>query len=156
MKKVLFFLLFIILLFAGVAYLSHLKKEKAADDNPYGKSALNAATVDQLDDPNYQNIIQPKDLKDNIEAKKDVTVYFYSPTCGYCQKTTPIVNPVAKDLGIDLVQYNLLEYEQGWDDYRIESTPTIIQFKDGKETNRIVGYQKGEAFKQWFEDNTLK
>ncbi|WP_445486514.1 thioredoxin family protein [Niallia sp. 03133] len=156
MKKVLFFLLFIILLFAGVAYLSHLKKEKASEDNPYGKSNLDAATIEQLDDTNYQNIIKPQDLKEKIESKKDATVYFYSPTCIHCQKTTPIVNPVAKDMGIDLVQYNLLEFEQGWDDYHIKSTPTIVQYKDGIETKRIVGYQKSETFKKWFQENTLK
>ncbi|MFT8321042.1 MAG: thioredoxin family protein [Bacillus sp. (in: firmicutes)] len=156
MKKILFFLIFIIVLFAGVAFLSHMKKEKAMENSPYGDKDLAAATIEQLNNPNYQNIIQPKELEKNIKEKKDVTVYFYSPDCTYCQKTTPIVNPVAEDLGIDLVQYNLLEYEQGWDDYAIESTPTIVQFKDGKETKRIVGYQEGKTFKQWFEDNTLK
>ena len=55
-----------------------------------------------------------------------------------CKEATPILTPLAEELGIDLVQYNLLEFEQGWDDYDIEGTPTIVQFKDGKEVARIV------------------
>ena len=58
-------------------------------------------------------------------------------------------------MGIDLVQYNLLEFEEGWDKYRIEGTPTIVQFKDGKESNRIVNLQNEEIYRQWFEENSL-
>ncbi len=87
---------------------------------------------------------------------EDVTVYFYSPTCPHCQRTTPIVDPLSKEMGIDLVQYNLLEFEQGWDDYGIESTPTIVQFKKGKETARIVGYNEEDVFQDWFNKNAIK
>ena len=91
-----------------------------------------------------------------VEAGEDVTVYFFSPTCPHCVRTTPVVAPLAKDMDVDLVQYNLLEFEQGWNDYGIESTPTIVQYKDGKEVNRIVGYQEEATFKDWFNEYTLK
>jgi thioredoxin-related protein len=57
-------------------------------------------------------------------------------------------------MDIDLVQFNLLEYEDGWNQYGIESTPTIVQYKDGKEVNRIVGYNEETAFKSWFNENS--
>lgn len=155
MKKVIIFLVVIIGLFIGVAFLTKVQnEEKTSGENPYGKDTLHPETVAQLDDPNYQNLILPEELEKKLDNGEDATIYFYSPTCPHCLKTTPIVGPLAKDMDIDLQQYNLLEYEKGWDDYLIESTPTIIQFKDGKETARIVGSQEEAFFKEWFNKNT--
>ncbi|MFP3340137.1 thioredoxin family protein, partial [Micrococcus sp. SIMBA_131] len=58
-----------------------------------------------------------------------------------------------EDMDIDLKKYNVLEFEQGWNDYQIESTPTLVRFKDGKEVDRIVGTQTEETFKHWIEQN---
>jgi thiol-disulfide isomerase/thioredoxin len=155
MKKVVIFLAIVIVLFAGVAILDHMQqKEKVSKDNPYGKDSLHPETVKLLDDPNYQNIILPEELEKKLEAKEDVTVYFFSPTCPHCLKTTPIVAPLSKEMGVDLVLFNLLEFEKGWDDYGITETPTIVQYKNGKETARITGYNEKAVFKEWFEKNS--
>lgn len=155
MKKVVIFLAVIIVLFAGVALLTKMQnEEKVSGDNKYKKDTLHPETVAQLDDPNYQNLILPEELEKKLDNKEDVTVYFYSPTCSHCQRTTPIVSPLAEDMGVDLVQYNLLEFEDGWDDYGIEETPTIVQYKEGKEVERIVGYQEKEVFEEWFNSNS--
>ncbi|MBT2678012.1 thioredoxin family protein [Bacillus sp. ISL-35] len=156
MKKVIIFLVIIIGLFAALFFVSKAQNEEKSEGNPYGKDTLHPETVKQLDDPNYQNIILPDELDKKLEAGENVTVYFFSPTCPHCVRTTPVVAPLAKDMDVDLVQYNLLEFEQGWNDYGIESTPTIVQYKDGKEVNRIVGYQEEATFKDWFNENTLK
>jgi thiol-disulfide isomerase/thioredoxin len=155
MKKVIIFLVVIIGLFIGVSYLTKVQnEEKTSGENPYGKDTLHPETIAQLKDPNYQNLILPEKLEKKLDNGEDATIYFYSPTCPHCKVTTPIVGPLAKDMDIDLQQYNLLEYEKGWDDYKIESTPTIIQFKDGKETARIVGSQEKTVFKDWFNEHT--
>ncbi|WNF23948.1 thioredoxin family protein [Mesobacillus jeotgali] len=156
MKKVIIFLVIIIGLFAALFFLNKAQNEEQAEGNPYGKDTLHPETVKQLDDPNYQNIVLPDELDKKLENGEDVTVYFYSPTCPHCVRTTPIVAPLAQEMDVDLIQYNLLEFEQGWNDYGIESTPTIVQYKDGKEVNRIVGYQEEATFEDWFNENTLK
>ena len=135
-------------------YKQYQNKQKA-EANPYNKDNLKQSTIDQLSDPNYQNLILPKELAENLKNKEDKTVYFYSPECQFCQKTTPIVAPLAEEMGIDLVQYNLLEFDQGYDDYAIKSTPTIVYFKNGVESKRIVGLKDKEVFKKWFEDNNI-
>ncbi|MEK4534724.1 MULTISPECIES: thioredoxin family protein [Peribacillus] len=155
MKKMVIFLVIIVALFVILGVLTNLKKEEKSKGNPYGKEHLKSATVDQLDDPNYQNLILPEELENDLQDKEEMTVYFYSPTCPHCQKTTPIVAPLAEEMGIDLVQYNLLEFEQGWSDYGIKSTPTIVYFKNGKEQERIVGYNEEQTFKKWFEDHDI-
>jgi thiol-disulfide isomerase/thioredoxin len=154
LKKMIIFLIVIIALFAGITFLTKVQNEEKVADNPYKKETLDPNTIAQLDDPNYQNIILPENLEEKLADDEDITVYFYSPTCPHCQKTTPIVAPLAKDMNINLAQYNLLEFEQGWDDYRIESTPTIVQYKNGKETARIVGYNEESVFRDWFNQNT--
>ncbi|MFB6469276.1 thioredoxin family protein [Cytobacillus sp. Hz8] len=155
MKKIIIFLAVIIILFATVGLLTKMQKdEKVSEKNPYGKDNLHPETVDQLDDPNYQNLILPDELAKKLKEKKDVTVYFYSPTCPHCQRTTPVVAPLTKEMGINLVQYNLLEFDQGWDDYHVEETPTIVQYKNGKETARIIGYHEKAEFEKWFNEHS--
>jgi thioredoxin-like negative regulator of GroEL len=140
----------IIALFAAIAFITSYEQKEAAKENPYHKSELHPATVDQLDDPNYRNIILPAELQRQLSAGKSLTVYFYSPTCPHCQRTTPIVVPLTKQLGIDLKLFNLLEFEDGWDIYHIEATPTIVHYENGKETKRIEGYHDEETFRRWF------
>ncbi|QED47077.1 thioredoxin family protein [Cytobacillus dafuensis] len=155
MKKVIIFLGIIVILFAAIGILTKMQnEEKVSEKNPYGKDALHPETIKQLDDPNYQNLILPDELKEKLDNKEDVTVYFYSPTCSHCQRTTPVVAPLAKEMKVDLVQYNLLEFENGWDKYGITETPTIVQYKDGEEVERITGYQDEEVFKKWFNENS--
>lgn len=154
MKKVIIFLVIIVGLFAALFFVTKAQNEEKAEGNPFGKEALHPETVKQLEDPNYQNIITPDELEKALKNGEDATVYFYSPTCPHCVRTTPIVSPLAKEMDVNLVQYNLLEFEQGWNDYGIESTPTIVQYKDGKEVNRIVGYQDEPVFEQWFNENS--
>ncbi|TYS15431.1 thioredoxin family protein [Rossellomorea vietnamensis] len=153
MKKVIIFLVVIIGIFAAIAVVTTMQQNQAAEGNPYNKADLEPATIDQLDDPNYQNLILPDELQTKLENEEDVTVYFYSPTCSHCQATTPIVAPMAEDMGIDLLQYNVLEFEQAWNQFNIEGTPTIIHFEDGQETARIVSSQPAETFEAWFKEN---
>ncbi|RFU71435.1 thioredoxin [Peribacillus saganii] len=153
MKKIIIFLGIIIGLFAAIALINNNQQKESSEGNPYGKDTLQASTIDQLDDPNYQNLILPDELKKKLDKKEDVTVYFYSPECPHCKETTPVVNPVAKEMDIDLVQYNLLEFEEGWNEYRLESTPTIVHYEKGQEKARIVGSQEAEKFKGFFQTN---
>ncbi|GER65846.1 thioredoxin [Weizmannia acidilactici] len=154
MKKIILFLAIIIVLFAGIAGITKYQQNKQKKHNPYAGaksvSELSTATRDQLDNPLYQNIILPKQLQSDLKAGKDVTVYFFMPTCPHCKRTTPVVSPVAKDMGIDLKEFNLTEFESGWDEYKIKATPTIVHYKDGKEAARIVGEHTKQEFRQWF------
>lgn len=154
MKKVVIFLVIIAGLFALLAFLNKQQNEEKAEDNPYGKDKLHPETIEQLDDPNYQNLVLPDELQKKLDNGGDATVYFYSPTCPHCVKTTPVVAPLAKEMGVDLLQFNVLEFESGWNDYGIEETPTIVQYKDGKETNRIIGYHEKEEFEAWLNENS--
>lgn len=144
----------IVILFGSLIFVTQFKNKQAVADNPYGKDQLHQATIDQLDDPLYDNIILPDDLDEAIESGDPITVYYYSPTCTYCQNTTPVVVPMAEELEIDLKKMNLLEFDL-MDYYNVEGTPTIIHYEQGEEVARIVGEQPEEDFSQFFEQYVL-
>lgn len=144
----------VIALFFVVQYQNNQKTN--GSDNPYGTSDLEQETIDQLDDPNYQNQILPDELESKLENGEDVTVYFFSPTCVYCQNTTPYLAPLAEDNGVDMKMFNLLEFGQEGMPYAIESTPTLVHFKDGEEVARIVGQRSEEEFQKFFDEYVLK
>ncbi|MBM7715121.1 thiol-disulfide isomerase/thioredoxin [Bacillus thermophilus] len=156
MKKVVIFLVIIIGLFVAIAIVTKVQQEKKSEGNVYQKESLHPTTVELLDDPLYQNIILPDELEKKLKNKEDVTVYFFSPTCSHCIKTTPVVTPLAKEKNIDLVQYNLKEFENGFKKYGITHTPTLMHFKDGKEAARMVGSHPKEDFAAWFDEHVKK
>ncbi len=153
MKKIIIFLVAIVGLFAAIAIITNVQNNQKSEGNMFKKDNLKPATVELLNDPNYQNVILPEELEEKLKNKEDVTVYFYKSDCIHCKRTTPTLAPLAEDMGVDMVQYNLLEFEQGWDQYGIEATPTLVHYEGGKEVARIVGEQSEEEFKAFFEEN---
>lgn len=156
MKKLLIIAGIVVVVFAGIIFLTNQANNEKMADNPYDTEDLEQATIDQLDDENYQNIVVPADLEEQIASGEPTTVYFFSPTCQYCQQTTPVLMPVAEDMDVDVLQYNLLEYEQGWQQYMIEATPTLIHYDNGEEVSRWVGAQPKENIEQFFTDVVKK
>ncbi|WP_040224841.1 thioredoxin family protein [Bhargavaea cecembensis] len=151
MKKLLIIGGAVIVLLALLVFVNNQSNKSKLADSPYGDKQLKQSTIDQLDDPNYQNIILPDELEKRIESGDPVTVYFFSPECSHCQEMTPRLVPIVKDMDVDVVKYNVLEFEQGWNQYHIEGTPTLAHFEDGKEVDRIAGSQSDEAIRAFLE-----
>ncbi|HLQ95520.1 MAG TPA: thioredoxin family protein [Pseudogracilibacillus sp.] len=153
-NKMTWIIIVIVVLFAALVFVITQKNKQAVDnnENPYGKDTLKQETIDLLDDPLYDNIITPDDLDAKLDNGEDLTVYYFSPTCVHCQRTTPVVVPVAEDMDVDMKKMNLLEFDK-MDYYDIEGTPTIVHYEDGEEVDRIVGEQSEEDFKEFFEKN---
>lgn len=156
MKKLAIFGGIIIAVFALIIFLNNQKNKDILADNPYGNEKLEQPTIDLIDDPNYQNIILPDELTAKIESGEPVTAYFFSPTCVYCKEMTPRLVPLAEENGIDIVKYNVLEFEQAWDDFALQGTPTLIHFKDGKEVARLMNAQPNESIQAFFDQVVLK
>ena len=156
MKKLLIIGSIIIAVFVLIIVLNNMSNNNKLADNPYGTDDLKQETIDQLDDKNYQNIILPDDLQEKVKSGEPVTAYFFSPICVHCKAMTPVLMPIVEDMDVDVDQYNIYEFEQGWEDYLIEATPTMIHFEEGKEVARLVGNQPEENIKAFFNDVVLK
>lgn len=155
MKKLIGFAAVIVVGFVLVIVLTNQATKEKLKDNPYDKENLDSTTVDLIGNKNYENIALPGEVQDKVETGDATFVYFFSPTCVFCQQMTPVLMPLASTNEVHVLQYNLLEYQQGLDDYKIEGTPTLIYFKDGKEVDRMVGLQPEENI-QLFLDLTKK
>lgn len=146
MKKLLIIGSVIVVLFAAIIVLTNVSNQSKLEiaKKLYGDKELKQETIDQVDDKNYQNIMLPDKLEEKIKAGEPVNAYFFSPICIHCQAFTPVLMPIAEELGVDIAQLNVYEYDDLTDKYNIEATPTFIRFEDGKEVNRFVGALKEE------------
>lgn len=131
---------------------SHSKITVTSDvtqSNPYGELDISEETKKTLKDSNYDNIILPEDLRKKLVKREDITVYFFSPTCPYCEIATPIIVSLAKKLGVELYLFNVLEFTEERVGYEIISTPTVIRFEKGKEKDRLIGAQSEIMYQNW-------
>ncbi|MGW8956342.1 thioredoxin family protein [Paenibacillus sp. NPDC055715] len=130
-----FFVVLVILLGVLLALNSGTKNKL------YGVStaSLKPATQELLNDPNYQQIIKPEELQSKIGKKENFFVYYFASDCVHCRATTPKLMPLSKQENITMHEFNLREYEDGWDKYKIEYTPTLIYYEKGVEKERMVG-----------------
>lgn len=158
MKKLLIFGAIIVILFATVIFLTDMSNNKklSSEKNPYGDKELQQLTIDQLDDENYQSIMLPDELEKKIAAGEAVNAYFFSPDCIHCKAFTPVLMPIADELGIDIAQLNVYEYPELWEKYDIEYTPTFIRFEDGKEVSRFFGAKEEADLREFLEAEVLK
>ncbi|WP_067729787.1 thioredoxin family protein [Oceanobacillus damuensis] len=156
-KKMLIIIGAIVVLFVALYFVIDYKNNQALEssENPYGTNNLDQATIDQLDEPLYQNQILPDELNEKISNGEEVTVYFYSPTCVYCQNTTPYLAPLAEDMDVDMKKFNLLEFGQQGIAYGIESTPTLVHYENGEEVSRLVGQYPEEEYEAFFDEYVL-
>ncbi|QWU43689.1 thioredoxin family protein [Bacillus sp. NP247] len=146
MKKMLIFGGIIIALFAAIFAVTQMEEKSASTSQKIDNA------TSQPDGPDYYtNKISLSDLQKNLKEKKEQTVYFYQTSCVHCQKLSPIVVPMAKDLNVDMKVMDIEKLDAPWDEYKIKGTPTIIHFKDGKEVSRISGEQSKDKLKEWLE-----
>lgn len=158
MKKLLIIGGVIVAIFALIIVLNNQANKEKLKDNPYGTKQLKQATIDLLGNENYSNIVLPDDLYEKVSSGESVTAYFFSPECPYCMQMTPILMPIAKEKGIHVYQYNMLEFPNESQPYGITQWPTLIHYEDGKEVARSVGLPKNpeEDIRAFFDEYDKK
>ncbi|MBE1554940.1 thioredoxin family protein [Sporosarcina limicola] len=155
MKKLLAIGGVIIAVFILIIVLSNKSDEEKLKKNPYGKDNLEKSTIALIGNPNYSNIVLPEALFEKIDANRSVTVYYFSPNCGYCMEMTPVMMPIAKEMGVDVLQYNMLEFGDKVNEktkYGIYEFPSLVHYENGKEVGRIVGGQPEDNIRAFFKE----
>ncbi|UIJ69627.1 thioredoxin family protein (plasmid) [Bacillus cereus] len=152
MKKMFIFGGSLIILFATILIIVQI--EKQTDSTNTQKDNVSSSQINSSD--YYTNKISFSNLQKNLEENKEEIIYFYQTSCVHCQKISPIIVPMAQHLNIDMKVMDIETLDGPWDEYKITGTPTIIHFKEGKESSRISGKHSRTEFKKWFEQIKTK
>lgn len=83
-----------------------------------------------------------------LKSDKTVIVDFYADWCGPCKMIAPILEEIANENDVKLCKVNVDNDGELAMGFGIASIPTILIYKNGEITSRIVGYRtKDEILK---------
>lgn len=88
-------------------------------------------------------------FQDLIASPTPTVIDFFATWCGPCRMVTPILEDLKSDLGEDVRVYKIdVDQNPGLAmQYKVQSVPTLMIFKDGKLQWRVSGVQSKTTLK---------
>ena len=86
--------------------------------------------------------------KEVVKHKGFVIIDFWAEWCGPCKRAAPSFEELSKEMrSIRFAKLNVEEYPQLASSLGVMAIPTFIIYKDGKEIDRLSGFDSKESFK---------
>ncbi|KAI5679099.1 hypothetical protein M9H77_10049 [Catharanthus roseus] len=87
-------------------------------------------------------------LDNSTNTNKLMVVDFFASWCGPCRKMEPIFNELAERYtDIEFIRINVDELKDVAREFGIESMPTFIMLRSGKEIDKVVGANRNKLEK---------
>ena len=85
--------------------------------------------------------VNENDFNVSIQGERVTLADFWAPWCGPCRMVAPHVEAVAQKMDgeADFIKINIDDHPFLAQKYGVMSIPTLILFKNGEETARMVG-----------------
>lgn len=80
-------------------------------------------------------------------------VDFYGTWCGPCKRMAPVLDQLAEEMEgkVTFVKVNEKGSHSLIKEHEVQAFPTLVLFKNGKETGRLVGFRDKSAIRKFIE-----
>lgn len=95
-----------------------------------------------------------KNFEELTNKDTPTVVDFWAPWCMPCQMMGPVFEELSKELEgkINFIKVNVDEEQNIAGQYGVQSIPTLVVMKNGKEINRVVGFLPKPVLKKQIEE----
>lgn len=91
--------------------------------------------------------VTKENFKEVVENNKVVLLDFWAGWCGPCRMLAPVLEQLDKEMDIVIGKIDVDSEEELAMQFKIQSIPALFVIKDGKITNKSLGYQNVDSLK---------